>query len=157
MEYVGWVVLARGDAELRLDPAVAGFGGPVGGERVFGPWRELRIADTGAGDADVVALVHATRAPALAVYVVDGHCAIGEGVTPAGTAFDLVFGEERVTDQYAAALPDDYQRSAAVAGLRTWADEAGLTPDASAIDRALADGGLDDLYQALGLHGAAPK
>ncbi|MEU8136355.1 hypothetical protein [Streptodolium elevatio] len=155
MDYVGWVVLARGDSELRRAPAVAAFAGAVGGERVFGTWRELRIADTGAGDADVLALARATGAPALAVYVVDGLCAVGEGATPGGTAFDLVFGEERVAEEYAAALPDDYRRADAVAAVTAWAAEADLAAVPDAVDRALARGGLDDLYRAVGLTGRA--
>lgn len=153
MDYVGWVVLARGGSELRRDPAVTAFGGAVGGERAFGAWRELRISDTGEGDADVLALARVTGAPALAMYVVDGHCAIGEGGTPGGVAFDLVFGEERVAEQYAAALPDDYRRADAVAAVTAWAAEAGLAPVPDAVDRALAGGGFDDLYRAVGLTG----
>ncbi|WP_436771264.1 hypothetical protein [Yinghuangia sp. YIM S09857] len=157
MDYVGWVVLARGDSELRRAPAVSAFGGAVGGERVFGDWRELRISDTGTGDADVCALARTTGAPALAVYVVDGLCAIGEGATPDdGDPFDVVFGEERATEQYAAALPDDYRRADAVAAVTAWAAQADLAAAPDAIDRALAHGGLDDLYRALGLTTRAP-
>ena len=88
--YVGWVVVARAGEELVREPAVLAFAGAVEYERVLGGWRELRITDTGEGDADIRAVVAATGGPVLAFYVVDDNCAIGEAAAPGADTFDVV-------------------------------------------------------------------
>jgi hypothetical protein len=151
MNYVStWLVLAKGDHRLRECDAVRRFAGPVLGERVLGEWRELRIADTGEGDADAPALIRATRAPVLVLYVIDEACAIGEGLPASGDGFDVVFGLEHLTRHYGAALPEDYSAAAAVEGLCAWAAEVGLVAESGAVERALAGRGVHALYEAMG-------
>jgi hypothetical protein len=101
--------------------------------------------------ADIAAVVAATGAPAMAFYVMDEDCAIGEGAAPSGHRWDGVFTEECVLSDYPDAMPAGYRRENAVAGAIAWAAEAGLTADPAMVEEAFAGGVTRRLYKAVGL------
>ncbi|WP_406293581.1 hypothetical protein OG948_02965 [Embleya sp. NBC_00888] len=153
MGYWGYVVIAKGDHTLAEHPAVAAFGSGVLDDYPRGSWREIQMYSRPRDDADIAAVVAATGAPAMAFYVADGDCAVGEGAAPSGHRWDGVLTEVCVLSDYPDALPTGYRRDNAVAGAIAWAAEAGLTADPTKIEQAFARGSLDNLYDAVGLPG----
>lgn len=152
MGYSGYIVVAKGDHTLGEHPAVAAFGDGVLEDYPRGPWREIwTYPSYDYDDADIAAVAAATGAPAMAFYVVDEDCAIGEAAGPSGLRWDGVFTEECVLSDYPDALPTNYRREHAVAGAVAWATEAGLTANPAEIEHAFARGWLHNLYDAVGL------
>ncbi|WP_436777014.1 hypothetical protein [Yinghuangia sp. YIM S09857] len=152
MGYWGYIVVAKGDHTLAEHPAVAAFGKGVLENYARGAWREIWMYSSYDHDvADIAAVVDATGAPAMAFYVMDDDCAIGEAAAPSGMYWDGVFTEKCVLSDYPEALPTGYRRENAVAGAISWAAEAGLTADPAKIEDAFAHGWLNHLCDAVGL------
>lgn len=110
----------------------------------------------------VMALVKATKGPALVAYVMDSDCAVLEGRSQDGNRWDGILNREMCAGM--GGSPEDvlvmYPLDRGLSGAMRWANDSGLRPSEAAITAALngsnafAEELFDQLLIGLGIAGA---
>jgi hypothetical protein len=158
--YSGLVVLVRCDRDIDQLPCIVEMVVDVDEFALGGGWRIGYLDEIGVADPAGLAgeLVVATGAPAIAMFVFDSEAAWAVAAAEGRPPVLFHLNEKALAQLFVEDdRPFQSRNGSALAGLLDWAAQAGLTPDAGALARAvdMAPGtlgsGIDFLAAALGI------